>query len=252
MNKLYYGFWRELLSLPWQLRLGIEFVVSLLILFLVFKLLGKVGKCLKVKRILVILVILIVSKVLAIIGREKEWAYRADERINEWGNRKIENPIMIGKRIKRILLVGAFVVYFLAILPDLPIRNILDDSLVLKVSCVKNEFQLWERALSYGYKDYEPLYPTIKPEEETPIKGTKKKIYIRLRKKMKAKAKIFKKPSLKSKVIKRAKKERIEYQDKYKKKGEKYWLKVYLIKKKKEGWILSDVVDKKQLHEIIK
>lgn len=251
MNKLYYGLWQELYSLPWPVRLGIEFILFSLILFLVFKLLGKIGKLLKVKNLFVILVVLFITKVLSLIGRDREWAHQADERVNEWGKTQIDKPFKVGKKAKRVIVAGICFLYFLAILPDLPIRNILDDSLVLKVSSLKEGLQSWEKTISSGYIDYEPIFPAKEPKEEISVQKIEKERYIRLRKKAKKKVKIYKKPSLKSKIIKRSGSEKMRYQNKCRKRGKKYWLKVYLTKKKIEGWILSDVIEKGQLQEIL-
>lgn len=251
MNKLYYGLWQELYRFPWPVRLGIEFIAFALLLFWAFKFLGKMGKLLKVKRLLVILVVLFITKVLSLIGRNREWAYRADERVNEWGKKQIDKPFKIEKKAKRIILIGICLIYFLAVLPDLPIRNFLDDSLVEKVSVFKEGLLSWEKTISSGYTNYTPIFPEKETKEEIPAQKIEKQRYIRLRKKGKKKVKIYKKPSSKSKVIKKAQNEKMRYRNEYRKRGKRYWIKVYLVRKKEEGWILSDVIEKKQVNEIL-
>ena len=226
MNKLYYGLWQELYRFPWPVRFGIEFIVFAFLLFWVFKLLGK-------------------------IGRNREWAYRADERVNEWGKKQIDKPFKVENKAKRIILIGICLIYFLAVLPDLPIRYFLDDSLVEKVSVFKEGLLSWEKTISSGYTNYTPIFPENETKEEIPAQKIEKQRYIRLRKKGKKKVKIYKKPSSKSKVIKKAQNEKMRYQNEYRKRGKRYWIKVYLVRKKEEGWILSDVIDKEQLHEIL-
>ncbi len=250
MNKLYYGLWQELYRVSWPVRLGIELIIFLLLLFLVIKLLGKIGRILKVKKLLVILVVLLITKILSLIGTNREWAHQVDERVNEWGKNQVDKPFKVGKMVKRVMLIGICFVYFLAILPDLPMRNILDDSLIVKVSSFKEGFLSWEKTISSGYNDYTTLFSDNETKKELPVQKVEGKRYIRLRKKGK-KVKIYKNPSFKSEVIKKVTKEKMQYQNEYRRKEKKYWFKVYLTKEKQEGWILSDVIEKKQVNEIL-
>lgn len=256
MNKIYYGLWQELYKLSWSLRLWIELLVILLIMISIFHILIQILRIVKAKRILVKIIVLLVTQVLSYMGKDNQWAYEADEKIVEWGNMRVERPIVMGHKMDRILAIGLCIIYLLAILPDTPIITYLDDSLVSKISMVKDSVQSWESKISTGYTDYAPIFTWNEEENEQEGKKSvkqekKQEIYIQRRKANK-RISLYKNPSSKSKVIAKIEaKDKIKYQDKYKKVGKKHWFKVYLPKQGMGGWIMEDVIRKKQLGELL-
>ena len=151
MNKIYYGLWHDMYTLSWPVRLLIEYVVFLLLIFIIFKIFKKFFVFIKFKDLLIKAIVLITKKFVSLVGRGSEWAYRADEKIVDWAKTQISKPMKLGHKVKKILLVMVILLYVIAVLPDQPISSYLDDTLINKVSIVKQTFQSWESKASYGY-----------------------------------------------------------------------------------------------------
>lgn len=212
MNKIYFGLWQDLYTLSWPVRLLIEYAVFLLLVFVLFNILKRFFTFIKFKNLIIKIIVLITTKFVSLVGRGKEWAYKADEKIVDWANAQISNPIKLGHRAKNFLLLMVVLLYIIAILPDLPISGYLDDVLVNKVSVAKQTLQSWERKISNGYSNYLPLFS--KKEEE--------KLYIQVKKDTAEKIKIYKNASKKSKVLTKASKDGIEYKNKFKKRHHQF------------------------------
>lgn len=208
-------------------------------MFFLIKILVKLFCLFRLKNLVVRLIVVVSTNIISLVGKNRDWAYSADEKIVVWAKKRIEKPLKLHYRLRVILIIFVILIYVSAILPDLQISNYLDDSLVDKVSTVKQTFQSWESKVSSGYLDYQPLF------------GKEEKIYIRIRKGSPKKIKVYEKVSKKAKVIKKTGTKNIEYLDEVKKANNKYWFKVRLEEDGIEGWILEDVVDKEQMGDLL-
>jgi hypothetical protein len=207
-----------------------------------------------VKKYIVYTCVFVVTSVLGLFGSSKGWTIRTDEKILEWGKRKLEGNLGMADRTKRMLIVAVVIIYILAIFPDLPINGVVNSYYMEKLSGTKNFFMRIESVFSNGYKEYPELFVQKEKEEKKKDSRSKssKNIYLNLNKEGAKGTKIRKKPSAKAEVAGIVKKgDKIVYQNVWKKEGKRYWLKVYLQKKKKNGWLNAQMIEKSQVRNII-
>lgn len=263
MKQISYGFWQEMYKFAWPMRFFIELAIVLafgcLIIFL-----G--GKILKFKRVDILIktffikfIVFVITGVIYLIGRNKPWAIESDEKIVDWGRGSLEQSPNKRNAWKKILIVACiFLVvftYLLAIIPDLPVSERINPYYMEQISVAKEFFQNLESNLSEGYESAPPvIIETAKNQEVKKGKAKKEKVtYLSLISKKGKKIPIQKSPKKKSKVIcKVNSKQKIVYKNQYKKAGKKHWLKVYIVKTKRFGWIESSFVKKKQVEKLLK
>lgn len=249
---LYYGLWHSIYKIPWFIRIFVEILLYLLILYALFKLLQFIGKYVPIKKYIVYACVFVVTFVLGLFGSDREWAVRADEKIQEWGRQQLEGNYGLKDRTKHILFAVIAIIYVFAIFPDLPVKGIVNSFYMEKLSGTKRFFIGMESWLSDGYEEYPELFVPEEKSEPTKKPKAGKKIYLKLNKEGKKGAKLRKKPLAKAKVVRTVKKgDRIVYQNVWKKEGKRYWLKVYLPKKKIGGWINAQMIERSQYKSII-
>lgn len=258
MKQISYGFWQGMYKIAWPVRFFIELAIVLAIVFLVLfigrKILKSIGGDIFIKTIFIKVIVFFTTEILYLVGKNKAWAIDSDEKIVEWGRKAVEQPSDIWKVCKKVLKVLFFCLiiftYFSAIIPDLPISKNINPYYMEHISVVKEFFQNIESNLSDGYESVPPLIIETEKKQE-PKK--EKVVYISLIEKKNRKILIQKSPKRKSKVIcKIDSKQKVVYKNRYKKVGKKYWFKVYVVKKKRTGWIEGSYVKKKQIRKLLK
>lgn len=260
MRQIWYGLWQEMYYyLAWPWRFLIELIITCLILIAIWEFCKWLVNTLHLKKYGIKLVVFLVTEFDRLLGKNTVWALENDEKIIDWGRKRVSAPSekwhFIKGRLKKFLIVFVIVTYILAVLPELPFSSVFDSGFMKNLSEVENYFQEKEAALSKGYEKYSPLFRRVKVKKEKELNKSEenKKILLNLKKTGKGKIKIYKKPSEKTKVIvKISENDKIIYKNKFKKNGKMYWLKVYLPKKKVTGWIDSRYVKEKQTKQLLK
>lgn len=250
MKQLYYGIWQEMYYHVWPVRLLIELLVILLFVSFLWNICKDLGKILHLKRNIVRFVFFLVTEFDGIFGRNSAWSIANDKKISNWARGILEQPSekrsLVEVMLKRVLAISLISAYILAATPDLPYRSMINPYYLQYFSRVKDKFQSIEATLSEGYENYPSIFQkkTQQASQENSlslIRAEKKKILI------------YKKPSVKAKVIGKIKNnQEILYKNQYKKIGEKYWLKVYLPEKEVTGWIDGRFIESNQVNEIVK
>lgn len=238
MKELWFGGWHNFYDVNWPVRFLIELTIHVVIIVIVIKVIKRI---IPVKKWLIKGFVWFAKEIIHLIGRSREWAVRADNKITDWGVTAINNTdgkYHPKRKLLLYILLGAL--YVSAVFVDLPISENLQEESLTGLVKVKSFFQQIESRLSNGYENYKPL---IKEEVFVPVK---------LSNKVKKSVKIRKKPSLNGKVIGSATKStEILYQNECKRDGERYWLKVYLPGDKIEGWLNGKQIVEEQLNELV-
>lgn len=253
--KFYYGFWNNFYDLKWSIRYFFEIVILLIVLSILFKILRKICEGLHLKEKLIKVWVWIISELVYLVGQNKEWAIKEDEKIKDWGSRKLDENRTKGHALRNLLCVLLItLVYFGGIFVDLPISQRLEASYREDFVDFKYNVQGLERFLSKGYENYPPLF--IKETKASPKddnKATEEEvIYIRLNEEGKNGTNLRQEPSLDGVVVGGINGEVILiYQNQWQNDGERYWLKVYCADEDIYGWISGKLVEQEQLESII-
>ena len=274
MKKFYFGAWNNFYNLAWPIRFFIELAVSVFVVFLIIKIIKKIVHISILKVFGIKVWVWLVTEAVYLVGRKKEWAVEVDRKVTEWGHNALNttnnintvsglNSVNKKKKslLKKPVIIGVVILYFAAILADMPILKNLQESYFVELVKIKNFFQGYEKMLSKGYEDYPPLF--IKKEsvegdvdmnnqesaeevvEEAPI-------YIQLNEKGIGGANIRREPSLDGEIVESVNGESIIlYQKEWTNDGERYWFKVFLQNYGKEGWLSGYLVDEEQLKTLI-
>lgn len=253
--KYYYGAWQNFYQLGWPVRFFIEWAIFCVIVFALLKVIRAVGKKYRLDIVLAKCWSWFVREVVYYVVRNKKGAAELDEKMIEW-EQKIEGR-KTGKRhpaLKRCFVLLAIIIYFCAILVDLPISKNLQGYYLTEFAGIRDYFQGIERFLSKGYEQYPPLFvqtqavvpdtAEVMAEQETPV-------YIKLNKKGKRGAKIRSGPSLNENTLETVNQDiEIIYQNQFENDGERYWVKVYIPVYSVEGWLSGNLIQNSQLESI--
>lgn len=260
MKQFWYGLWQEMYYyLAWPLRFLIELVIAFLLLIVIWKFCKWLITILHLKEYGIKLIVFFVTEFDRLAGKNAMWAMENDEKIINWGRKRLSEPsekwYLIKGRLKKFFIVFVIIIYILAVLPELPFINIFDSDFKNNISGVKDYFQAKEAAVSKGYEKYPHLFKVadVKNEKGKDKKEGNIKTVLKLKRIGKRSIKLYKKPSASSKVILKVEEsDKVIYKNQYKKKGKISWLKVYLPKKKAVGWIDGKYVKAKQKKELLK
>ena len=267
IKKYYLGAWQNLYGMSWPVRFFIELSILILAGILLVKLIRYVGRKLKIDIILIKAWVWIVTEIIYLVGRDREWAITANNKMIDWGtetingNRKKNSAIL-----KRVICLGVVVVYFLAVFVDLTFAKRLSGYYLEELEGVKLFFRKYEIMISKDYEKYPPLFvktvaeePKEKAEEETVeeavvILEDREPIYIQLNERGKRGSNIRSETNLddNNNIIGGVNvKSEILYCDEWSHDGERYWIRVYIPADDIEGWLSGNLVDSRQLEKII-
>lgn len=268
MTKMYFGAWQNFYHLSWPVRFLIEGILFLLIVFALYKLIKKLGLAFKIKPYLIKGCVWIATEVVYLFGRNNSWAVEADNKVVEWGEKKLngginEKALKRRKILKFCVILGIIVLYIVAVFVDLPLSRHLQEEYLTEFASIKDFFQQYEEALSRGYEDYPPLFVKKEPEEtvedpaEEPAGNIEEEeeipIYIQLNETGKNGSNVRQEPSLNGKVVGGVNGEmEILYMHQWEcDDDERYWIKIYVPSEDVEGWLSGRLVDNTQLEALI-
>lgn len=263
MKKIYFGVWQNFYLLSWPIRFFVEAILFLFVVFLLYKLLKKLVRTLRMKPYIVKGSVWAATEVVYLLGKDRQWAVETDNKIVEWGEKKL-NGTADGKTTKRHtalkygIILGIIILYIAAVFVDLPLSRYLQEDYLAEFANIKASFQKYEEAMSRGYEDYPPLFVKREPEEvEEPVEATVEKekipVYIQLNEKGKPGANIRQEPSLDAEVVGGVNGgSEILYRYQWEcDEEERYWIKVYIPSGEMEGWLSGKLVDDTQLETLI-
>lgn len=240
------------------MRFFIELVIVLVIGYLIILLGKRILKYAKadifIKTVVIKLIVFVITGVIYLIGRNKTWAVDCDERVVEWGNKSLEQPSdkwSTWRKVRKVLFVCLIIfTYLWAIIPDLPLSKEINPYYMKNVSVAKEFFQNLESRISEKFKGAPPII--METSKNLPVKK-EKVIYLSLIDRKGKKIPIQKSPRKESKVIgKIGSRQKVVYKNQHRNVGKKHWLKVYVVKTKKVGWIDSSFVKKKQVEKLLR
>lgn len=259
MKKYYFGAWQNFYDLNWPIRFLIELIIVICLLYFVLKVISKLENIFKLRVCLVKSLVWFFTEIIYLIGHNKAWAVEIDSKIVKWGQKAVSET---GRNkhciLKKMMIVGMIILYFLAVFVDLPISRNIQEYYLVGLTDIQSFFQQCEAALSKGYEEYPPLFVRAESTEDsrdTTEVGNEilvSVVYIRLNKKGESGANIRQDPSLDGLVVGRANIEtEILYKGQWLEDGERYWVKVSLPNESIEGWISGNLIESEQLKEIV-
>lgn len=264
MNKFYFGAWQNFYHLSWPIRFLIEGVLFLFVAFMLCKLMKKIGQLLRVKPYLIKGCVWIVTEVIYLLGKSSPWAIETDNKVIEWGEKKLngskeEKTAKRHTALKRCAVLGVIILYVVAVFVDLPLSENLQEVYLVEFASIKDFFRQYEEAMSRGYEAYPPLFVKKEPEKiaEEPAEEVEEKeeipIFIQLNERGKNGANIRREPSLNGEIVGGVNGEsEILYQYQWEcDDEERYWVKIYIPSEEVEGWLSGKLVDSVQLETLI-
>ncbi len=264
MKKIYFGAWQNFYHLSWSIRFFIEITVSLFLIFMLCKLVRKSGVAFRLKPYLIKGCVWISTEVIYLLGRNNSWAVEIDNKIIEWGDKKLNGgaerkKVKTHKALKFWVISGTVIIYFLAVFVDMPVADHLQKEYFVEFENIKKFFQKYEETLSRGYEDYPPLFVKKEPEQtaEEPAEAAEEKeeipVYIQLNETGKNGANVRQEPSLDGEIIggvNAGTEIFYRYQWDCDEEG-RYWIKIYVPSEEVEGWLSGKLVESTQLESLI-
>lgn len=255
----YYGAWNNFYHLSWPWRFLIELLVSVLILKYVLRLIKNIVRKLRLDLVLIKSWVWFVTEVVYLIGRNRNWAVEIDNRMIEWGEKAVNHTD--GKKsaaLKKCMFVIVIIVYFSAVLVDLPFANGLEGYYLSGFTKIKLFCQKYEEMLSGDCEQYPPLFRKREPESDESamaledLQNEIEPVYIQLNDQGRDGSNIRKEPSMNGAVVGGVNgTTEILYQQQFENDGERYWIKVYIPHDAVEGWLSGNLIDSEQLESII-
>lgn len=239
MKELWFGAWQNFYDLNWPIRFFIELAIVLLLAAAIIKLI----RLTPIPKGLTILFVFLAKECIYLVGRKKDWAVEADNKITDWGKDAIGNIVKkrTKKSKKKTLIFFVLAVFYIgAVFVDLPFSKYFQgDSLDIFYN-VKDFFWQIEGNLSKGYTEYSPLLKKQDP------------VFIQLNQTGKKGSKIRREPYVDGKIIGKADgNTTIYYKNKLENDGKWYWLKVFLPDERMEGWLNGKLINQKQLKKLV-
>lgn len=267
MKKMYFGAWQNFYHISWPIRFLIEGILFLLIVYALCKLVKKLVQALRLMPYLIKGCVWIVTEVVYFLGKDRPWAVETDNRVIEWGEKKLIGGTegKTGKAYKRIkfcVVLGVIILYIAAVFVDLPLSGHLQEEYLAEFADIKDFFRQYEEAMSKGYESYPPLFVKKEPEvpsetEEGPAGVIEEKeeipVYIQLNERGQNGANVRREPSLDGEVIGGVN-DRTEILYRYQWEcddEERYWIKIYIPSEDVEGWLSGKLVDSAQLETLV-
>lgn len=266
MKKMYFGAWQNFYHLSWPVRFLIEGIIFFLIVFALYKLVKKLRLVFKIKPYLIKGCVWIATEVVYLFGKNNSWAVEVDNKVIEWGEKKLngrknEKAVKRRKTIKYCAVLGIIVLYIMAVFVDLPLSGHLQEEYLAEFAKVKNFFQQYEEALSSGHEAYPPLFVKKEPEkaaeEAVAVSAIEEKeevpIYIQLNETGKNGSNVRQEPSLDGQVVGGVNGGmEILYLNQWECDAEeRYWIKIYVPSEDVEGWLSGRLVEDAQLETLI-
>ena len=248
MKKIYYSLWSILLHFSWPVRLLFELIVITALILITLSILEKTRILNIIKKYIIIFLVNVMTNIVYFTMGTSDRAKEIDSRIEQWGGKVVETHHRLPRKA---VFISVIIVYIMAVFVDTPITKAVSSEYLTEFQNFQSFCLKIESKVSGGVEI--EVTPVTLINASVNEDGFDEDIYIKLNDKGSNGANVRVSPSLDASIIGWVNSSSdIIYDNDFRFDGQRYWLWIKVDGEKIiNGWISGNLVDGKQLEQIV-